>query len=1015
MRSLHSPRASTSALHWRIAGPRAFVRVARATALISILLPRAEGASGQAPVRRTRHALGVIVCVAVAMMCLPLSAAVAAPSHILKTTFGASGSSPANPYPLARPSDVEVDQSNGDTYVTNVSVNEVQEVVVDATGGTFKLTFEDPFTHVSKTTEPIAYNTIPENTYSTLAAAAGEVQSALINAGLSPNGVSVSPPNPYSGPANDYLVEFVGAFGGIPLASMTTDGSGLTGTSPSATVAVTAPGRPGDDVEKFNEAGEFLLMFGGGVSSNPVSPDVCTNTEACQPASSGSAPGQFVSPTYLAVDNTPGGGHDVYVADTGDSLVSKFDSSGQLITSWGIGGQKDGSDQSSGPFGSYGALCGVAVGPANGDLYVGGDNFYICPIFAYTQGGSPLGIYQRPHGEGAWLKVNSAGNVYVGVPFGFDPSTEEFYESTGSAINHYGADGTFLDTFGAGDLAGTGGIAVDGVSHSVYAVNPADSNVAVFGDLRPIVTIDPPTEITESGLTLNAEIEPAGHGEITSCYFEYGSDKSYGTTLPCSPAIPPSYSGSEPTKVTAAISGLSSGTQDHYRLVVTNSVGATRQTVDQTFLTTQPPTINALKAEELTATTAKLIARVNPNGLATTYKFEYGPSTNYGQVEPEPEGTLEASNSDQSIEVHLKDLTPGVVYHYILVATNADGTTTAEDHTFNFYPPSCPNENVRQQVQANYLPDCRAYELVSPENAAGTQLYPGGPNTGYATSPSRFSFTGLYSTVPNSGGHPIDGVGDLYVSTRTDTGWVTQYIGPSSDEVAIAGGPPLGPPVSAGVVGVGLTGVRGSDIGNSNLSSAFSTQEQIQNNVLTDPAMDTFVDWNDGSIEATGYRTTPETGASNAPYVWSADGHALERWPTNLATVPGGSYLGPGEVSVPTAAGTHALDCPTIYEGGRGDTNVCPGDVTASSDLSHFVFADEWNSFAPGGQVSPPGSVYDNDTTTGTVKVASVLQDGEPIPGRARRPGRRPAPDPRRLQRRLTHSHRRRRHRTVRV
>ena len=71
-----------------------------------------------------------------------------------------------------------------------------------------------------------------------------------------------------------------------------------------------------------------------------------------------------------------------------------------------------------------------------------------------------------------------------------------------------------------------------------------------------------------------------------------------------------------------------------------------------------------------------------------------------------------------------------------------------EDHTFNFYPPSCPNENVRQQTQANYLPDCRAYELVSPGDAGGTQLYPVGPNTGYATNPSRFSFTGLFSTIP---------------------------------------------------------------------------------------------------------------------------------------------------------------------------------------------------------------------------------------------------------------------------
>ena len=217
----------------------------------------------------------------------------------------------------------------------------------------------------------------------------------------------------------------------------------------------------------------------------------------------------------------------------------------------------------------------------------------------------------------------------------------------------------------------------------------------------------------------------------------------------------------------------------------------------QTFITTQRPAIDGLASENLTATSAELKAQINPNGLETTYRFEYGPTTSYGQSAPVPDGTLAASNSDQPVAVHLENLVPHVVYHYRLVATNADGTTHGADHTFNFYPPSCPNENVRQQTQANYLPDCRAYELVSPGDAGGTQLYPGGPNTGYATNPSRFSFTGLWSTIPNSGGSPIDGSGDLYVATRTDTGWVTNTSACPSNQAAVAGGPPMGLPNSA--------------------------------------------------------------------------------------------------------------------------------------------------------------------------------------------------------------------------
>ena len=763
---------------------------------------------------------------------------------------------------------------------------------------------------------------------------------------------------------------------------------------------VTDPGN--HRIEKFNEKGEFLLMFGKDVNKTAVEAGASRGSEAgvcpavghpgdvCQTGSPAESSGGFESPTYLAVDNTcvqhdppltpattpsceefDSSAGDVYVADPGDKLVSKFTSSGQIIKGWGADGQKNGSDVTDLP--GFPALFGVAVDGSNGNLYVGTTHpeYGSINYLEYNQEGTYLPPYHNP-GGGAFLKVDPSGSVYTGA-YAFDLPAEELYEDTGSLIEHFGSlsPSEPIDSFGSGDLFGAMGIAVDGVSHAVYAANSATDDVAVFGNARPIVTTGPFTNASESDLTLTGTIEPAGRGEITSCHFEYGFNTTYGTSVPCTPN-PAEHPFSGPTEVTATIYGFSSGTRDHYRLVATNSVGATAHGNDETFITTQPPAIDGLKAEELTATSAVLSAKINPNGLNTTYQFKYGSSTNYGQGQPEPEGELKAANSDQAIEVHLSNLAPGVTYHYTLLATNGDGTTTAEDHSFNFYPPSCPNENVRQQTKANYLPDCRAYELVSPENAGGTLLYPGGPNTGDATTPSRFAFAGLYSTIPGSGGDPIDGGGDLYVSTRTATGWVTKYVGLPSNEVAIDGGPPMGPPVSAGVVGVGLTGIWGPQIGRANESNGEAPfPDKIQNDVLTDPAMDTFVDWDDGVLEG--------GGASNAPYVWSAEGQFLDRWPTNLATVPGGNLNGP-EGEVPTPPGTHALDCPSIP--GHGANN-CPGDVTASSDLSHFVFATEWSPFAPGGQVTPPGSVYDNDTATGTVEIVSKLAGGGPIPSQS--------------------------------
>src|SRR5262249_5670391 len=122
-------------------------------------------------------------------------------------------------------------------------------------------------------------------------------------------------------------------------------------------------------------------------------------------------------------------------------------------------------------------------------------------------------------------------------------------------------------------------------------------------------------------------IDPAGRGDVTECHFEYGFDKNYGTLLPCVPdpaSAPPGSNFSGPTDVSATITGLSPGTRDHYRLVATNVAEATTTGDDRTFVTTSAPAITGLAAENLTATSADILAQVNPNGLETKYHLEYG-------------------------------------------------------------------------------------------------------------------------------------------------------------------------------------------------------------------------------------------------------------------------------------------------------------------------------------------------------------------------------------------------------
>ena len=348
----------------------------------------------------------------------------------------------------------------------------------------------------------------------------------------------------------------------------------------------------------------------------------------------------------------------------------------------------------------------------------------------------------------------------------------------------------------------------------------------MFNDVRPSVTTGPFTNATESSVTLTGHIDPLGRGNITLCHFEWGFDKSYGHIAPCTPD-PSTSNFTEPTDVTTTLTGFSPGAKDHYRLVATNALGATSKGEDRTFITTQPPAIDGLASENLTATSADLDAQINPNGLETTYRFEYGTTTSYGQSAPVPgwdPRRLELRPVDRSSS---RKPVPHAVYHYRLVATNADGTTTPK-----IIPSTSTRPAARTKTSAS-RPKPTTFPTAAPTSSslrampAAPSSIPAAPTP--ATRPTRrASPSPACARRSRIRGSPIDGSGDLYVATRTDTGWVTKYVGLPSTEAAVDGGPPHGPPNRLRVPGEsgGCT---------ANESSAPSGSRCIQNNVLTDP------------------------------------------------------------------------------------------------------------------------------------------------------------------------------------
>ncbi len=454
----------------------------------------------------------------------------------------------------------------------------------------------------------------------------------------------------------------------------------------------------------------------------------------------------------------------------------------------------------------------------------------------------------------------------------------------------------------------------------------------------------PVTDVANTSATFNGSYT-AEEGVETEYWFEYGTTTNYGHKSAVG-TVPGTGSGAgtKTEGVSTHVEGLDPGVFYHVRLVARNQYGTTKAN-DQTFTTDQAPTINASSTSNVTATSADLHAQIDPHGFATTYRFEYGTTSSYGQSAPAPDGEIGAElNLAHSVEVHLTGL-QGVQYHFRIVAENQWGTLTSEDQTFEFFPPGCPNSAVRQQTGSAYLPDCRAYELVSPGNANGTLLYAGGPNTGTATAPSRFSFTGNANSL--KGTNTIETAADLYTATRTDSGWESKYIGLPGDEAGCMGGPPNSP--TSHVV--------------------FQSPPYLTNTVLTDPSMSRLLIWPDGTPMDCFAGTSPFydnnwelASPSNAPYMFNADGSLNQRLPS--------SFVG-GEEAV------EALKCP--YPTAGYAAPPCTGDVTASSDLSHFVFSSNKVSFAEGGKEEAPGSAYDNDLATNTVSVISLDSAGHPI------------------------------------
>jgi hypothetical protein len=114
----------------------------------------------------------------------------------------------------------------------------------------------------------------------------------------------------------------------------------------------------------------------------------------------------------------------------------------------------------------------------------------------------------------------------------------------------------------------------------------------------------------------------------------------------------------------------------------------------------EPPTVTTGGVSNIQPTSATLNGTINPSGYPTTYRFEYGTTTSYGQNAPVPNGSAgDEDVVDRAVTVN--NLAPGSTYHYRLVATNEGGTTYGTDKTFKTVEGSFNGDNKDDLIVAN--------------------------------------------------------------------------------------------------------------------------------------------------------------------------------------------------------------------------------------------------------------------------------------------------------------------------
>jgi hypothetical protein len=331
--------------------------------------------------------------------------------------------------------------------------------------------------------------------------------------------------------------------------------------------------------------------------------------------------------------------------------------------------------------------------------------------------------------------------------------------------------------------------------HLRLLASNADGEDGAIAPSFETIAVNPPEASTVSVSSVTAS---AAHFEGTVNSGGTGAGEATGTyRFHCEPSCggaeaeaPIPNTGADET-VSANAIGLSPHTTYHVELIARNAeTDADGESVHSSpgeFSTDAvPPALEEAPTLQPTQTSARPSLWINAhNAELTDCHVEYGTTTAYGKEAPcaflDDHPFL---GNFQLASAEISGLEPSTRYHFMFVAANLGGSAESEDQTFTTLataPPreSCVNEVRREEQHSTFLPDCRAYEMVSPIDKNGGDIDAAGNEATIASADGNGIVYSSRAGFADSGGSGVNGQ-TQYLARRGAAGWESHSITPRS-------------------------------------------------------------------------------------------------------------------------------------------------------------------------------------------------------------------------------------------